>query len=105
MFYMPLLALAGLASAKMCVNNTVTVDLTARNAAFNISVPASQYQVTAFAQFLARQGGNATAQAASGFNNVNGTYQISTQFCRPDVMNNTNAVVQVLTHGIGFDKT
>ena len=103
--YIPLLALIGLASAKICVNSTVAVQLSARNVNFNISVPQNQYEVTAFAQFLARQGQNATALVAKGFNNVNGTYRISTQFCRPDTMNNTNAVVQVLTHGIGFDKT
>lgn len=103
--YIPLLALVGLASAKICVNNTVTIQLAARNIDFNISVPQNQYEVTAFTQFLARQGSDATAQAAHRFNNVNGTYKVSTQFCRPDTMNNTNAVVQVLTHGIGFDKT
>ncbi|CAF9906546.1 MAG: hypothetical protein GOMPHAMPRED_004777 [Gomphillus americanus] len=103
--YFALFALMGLASAKMCVNNTVTVNLSANNVNFNISAPKSQYEVTMMVQFLARQGQNATDRLASGFHSVNGTYTISTQFCRPDNMTGSNPVVQVLTHGVGFDKT
>ncbi len=34
-----------------------------------------------------------------------GTYNISVKFCKPDRENGTNPTVQVLTHGLGFDKT
>jgi pimeloyl-ACP methyl ester carboxylesterase len=46
---------------------------------------------------------NATEQALKGYATVSGTYNISAQFCTPQ--GGPTTAVQVLTHGIGFDKT
>ncbi|KAH7336492.1 hypothetical protein BKA65DRAFT_527260 [Rhexocercosporidium sp. MPI-PUGE-AT-0058] len=52
-----------------------------------------------------QQGRNFTDLAIVGYGTTSGTYNISTQFCMPDSSNVTAPTVQVLTHGIGFDKT
>jgi hypothetical protein len=36
--------------------------------------------------------------------NFNGTYPISVMYCTPGVKTSKSSIVQVLTHGIGFDK-
>ena len=99
--------LACLAGAKHCLNQTIPVTITSRNAIYgNAPVPHNSIEVTAFAQAAAVQGVNGSAQAFTKFNNVQGTYNISTQFCTPDrYLSKDPMVVQVLTHGVGFDKT
>ncbi|KAL1635543.1 hypothetical protein SLS56_001594 [Neofusicoccum ribis] len=101
------LALASLASAtKQCVVQTVPVDIEARNAVFdNSTTPHSNIDATWFVQNMTRQGHNFTNEVVQGFSTVKGTYQISTQLCWDDKTTADNATLQVLTHGIGFDKT
>lgn len=101
------LALASLASAtKQCVAQTVPVDIEARNAVFdNSTTPHSNIDATWFVQNMTRQGHNFTNEVVQGFSTVKGTYQISTQLCWDDKTTADNATLQVLTHGIGFDKT
>lgn len=99
-------ALASLCVAKQCVNATVPVTISARQGVFgNVNVPHTPEEVTAIVQAAAVQGANATAQALTGYQTINGTYNISTQFCIPSNMKSTDPTVQILTHGIGFDKT
>lgn len=93
------------AAAKSCRNITIPVTVSARTGIFNIDVPSTNLEATTFAQNLTRQGGNFTDQALTGYQTTSGTYQISTQFCQPDQSNLTNPTLQILTHGIGFDKT
>ena len=100
------LALAGLASAKKCMNMSVPVTIKSRNAVFGgTALPVTALDATTFLQNMTQQGRNFTADALTGYADVSGTYNISTQFCVPSVNNVSNPTVQVLTHGIGFDKT
>ena len=98
--------LAALAASKKCMNATVPVDVSARNGVFGkIPVPQTNPEATAFIQSLLQQGRNYTAMGLTGYQTINKTYHISAQFCTPDVENGNNPTVQVLTHGIGFDRT
>lgn len=99
--------LAAVASAKQCTNMTIPVDIEARQGMFNVPNITTDQDVTQFFQnYSSIMGGtNYTAEVLTGYQTVTGTYNISAKFCTPDVMNSTKPVVQVLTHGIGFDKT
>lgn len=116
-----LLQAVGLVTARLCMNITVPVTIQSRNGVFNIVAPTNNLEVTTLIQAAARQGTNATAATLTGYADVSGTYNISTKFCLPNASNVTTAnstmgtnttaassmtpVVQILTHGIGFDKT
>jgi hypothetical protein len=100
-----LVLLATSAAAKQCMNMTVSVDISARTAVFNVPVPQTNLEATSFIQNFTRQGRNFTDTILTGYKTTAGKYNISTQFCVPTVNNVTNPTVQILTHGIGFDKT
>lgn len=93
------------AAAKQCMNISVPVDISARTAIFDLLVPRSNSDATAFIQNFTQQGRNYTDIALTGYQNTAGKYQISTQFCVPSVNNVSTPTLQILTHGIGFDKT
>lgn len=114
--------LASVATAHVCINATVPVTITAREATFgNLATPQTNQDAIYFALNETKQGSNFTDVALTGYHTKKGTYNISTQFCMPDSVakevasgtwgskssntNTSNPVVQVLTHGIGFDKT
>ncbi|KAL9124757.1 MAG: hypothetical protein Q9175_008184 [Cornicularia normoerica] len=97
--------LAGSAAAKTCMNLTVPVTISARTAVFDITLPQTNLDATTFAQNQTQQGQNFTMTALSGYATTAGTYNISAEFCMPSSMNTTKPTVQILTHGIGFDKT
>lgn len=99
--------LAGSVAAKTCINMTVPVTISARTGVFNIAVPQTNFDATTFSQNSTQQGRNFTETALSGYATTAGTYDISTQFCVPSSMSTTmtKPTVQILTHGIGFDKT
>ena len=99
------IVLAGSAAAKTCVNTTVPVTVSARTGVFNIAVPQTNLDATSFIQNDTQQGRNFTETALSGYATTAGTYDISAEFCMPSSMNMTKSTVQILTHGIGFDKT
>ena len=102
-----MVVLAGSAAAKTCINMTVPVTISARTGVFNIAVPQTNLDATTFAQNQTQQGRNFTQTALSGYATTAGTYNISAQYCMPSSMNasTTESTVQILTHGIGFDKT
>ncbi|KAL2824567.1 Alpha/Beta hydrolase protein [Aspergillus pseudoustus] len=101
----------GTTTARFCQNQTIQLQVTARNAVFdNLITPATDPEAVNFALAASKQGANGTAQALTGYNTITGTYQLSTQYCTPnDADTAANATVapilQILTHGIGFDKT
>lgn len=101
----PLALLTTFAAAKKCMNASVPVTISARQGIFNIDVPQTSLDAITLIQNITQQGRNFTDVALSGYQTVSGTYNISTQFCTPDANTSTNPTVQVLTHGIGFDKT
>jgi len=94
------------AAAKRCINATIPLNLSARQAVFNLAMPQTNLEVTDFILNMTRQGGNFTNEVLTGYNTTVGIYNISTQYCVPsNRTNSTTPTVQVLTHGIGFDKT
>lgn len=97
--------LTGCVAAKNCRNITVPVTLSVREGTFNIAVPSDSIEVTDFVLNVTQQGRNFTATALAGYHTQSGVYDISATFCKPSVDTSTNATVQVLTHGIGFDRT
>ncbi|KAJ0341597.1 hypothetical protein COL922a_002036 [Colletotrichum nupharicola] len=97
------LAFAALASAKMCKNITVEVDISARNAVFDLEAPKTNVEVTNFLLNLSQQGANYTATALKDYADVSGTYQLASTYCEPDA--GPGAVIQILTHGVGFDRS
>ncbi|KAL8733293.1 MAG: hypothetical protein Q9181_003632 [Wetmoreana brouardii] len=96
---------ASLTTAKQCLNFTVPVSISARNGVFDIPTLQGNADATTFAQNLTSIRGNFTEEALLDYATVSGIYDISVKFCKPDVENSTSPTVQVLTHGLGFDKT
>lgn len=97
------LLLAGFATARTCTNVTIPVDISSRQGLFK-SVPAEgNLDTQAFAQAFTQQGRNYSDLLLEGYQTLKGSYKISAQFCRPD--NGAGSTVQLLSHGIGFDKT
>ncbi|KAJ5307011.1 hypothetical protein N7508_006026 [Penicillium antarcticum] len=97
---------AGVATAKTCLDMIVQVPVTAHNGVFDkISTPQTNLDATAFALHASTQGANVTADALSGYATVSGIYDISAQYCMPDNSGDSAHVLQILTHGMGFDKS
>ncbi|CAK4028180.1 alpha beta-hydrolase [Lecanosticta acicola] len=98
-------ALGSLASGKKCANITVPVTVNARNAVFDKAAltPHSNIDVTNFILNLSQQGHNYTQEQLKGYQNVEGTYHLATTYCYPD--SGAPSTVQLLTHGIGFDRS
>ena len=104
--FISIVALAANTLAKQCFNATVPVTVKSRNGVFgNIAVPETNLDAITFSQRDTQQGANLTAAALTDYADVFGTYNISTQFCMPSKVPKSFSTVQVLTHGIGFDKT
>lgn len=100
------LAACGLVSAaKVCTNVTVPVNIMARQGVFDVPEIASNLDATIFALNFTKQGTNFTDIALRGYQTVTGQYNISAKYCKPDNVTSSNPTVQVLTHGIGFDKS
>jgi len=95
-------ALTSTAAAARCQNLTIPVSISARNGEFNLANPTSSIDATNFALRMARQGHNYTDEILNGYHTVSGDYNISATYCEPDA--GPGKVVQVLTHGIGFDR-
>ncbi|KAF2658539.1 alpha/beta-hydrolase [Lophiostoma macrostomum CBS 122681] len=99
-----LLVFAGLATAKQCQNFTIPVDITARQGKF-LEIPLEgNLDATTFSQLLTQNGANYTATLLQGYQTLQGSYNISAKYCIPD-NEKPGPIVQVLSHGIGFDKS
>ena len=96
--------LAGVAAAKTCTNFTIPVDISSRQGLFREVPTAGNLDATAFAQEFTRIGQNYTAVLLQDYQTLKGSYKISAKFCTPD-SGSKSSVVQLLNHGIGFDKT
>ena len=107
--------LATSVAAKTCINATVPVSVDSRTGLFSIATPLTNFDATTFASNFTQQGRNFTQFALEGYQTINKQYNISTEFCMPGSRASSQGnwgssmeaslVVQVLTHGIGFDKT
>lgn len=94
---------AGLASARKCQNITVPVSISARNGVFNLAIPQSNIDVTNFIVDLAEQGVNYTQAVLTGYATISGDYELAATYCAPD--SGDGKTLQILTHGIGFDRS
>jgi hypothetical protein len=99
-------------SARKCQDIVVPVTISARNGVFNLTTPQTNIDVTNFILNSVLPGHNGTQEVLTGYDTVSGTYQLQTTFCQPDSTNwrrggspSGENVVQLLTHGIGFDRT
>jgi hypothetical protein len=97
------LALAGLASARQCSNFLIPTTIASRQGQFREVPVEGNLDVNAFATRFNEFQKNYTAELLEGYQTLTGTYNISAQYCVPD--NGSSGTIQVLTHGIGFDKT
>ena len=99
------LAATSLASAaKVCTNVTVPVNIEARQGVFDVPTLHSNIDATTFSLNYTTIGSNFSAKALTGYQTVRGLYNISAKYCRPENDTTSNPTVQVLSHGIGFDK-
>lgn len=98
--------MAGIASAKTCYNMTIPVTAAAENADFGgIETPQTNLDATAFILDATRQGGSGTEDFLTGSKNVSGQYEISARYCMPSNAGGIAPTLQILTHGMGFDKS
>lgn len=88
----------------VCVSGTVSIQAsTSQNLKFNFELPQNQSQVTnTFLRLLSNPSPFAQ-ELVGGTQSVNGTYEIGATLCTP-ANNTTPDQVQLLTHGIGFDR-
>lgn len=91
--------------ARQCQNITVSVSLTAQNTVLQVPVPMSDIESTNYilsALQSARSGGGGTSPPAV-YTNISGQYELAATYCEPD--RGPSRILQVLTHGIGFDRS
>lgn len=101
-----LLLSATFVSAKTCSDITIPVDIEARNGVFGkFKKPVTNSDAIAFNLDVARQGINFTESILTGYTTISGRYHISAQYCAPEKSTSKDVTLQILTHGIGFDKT
>ncbi|KAL7792434.1 hypothetical protein V8C37DRAFT_416327 [Trichoderma ceciliae] len=98
-----LLALAAGVMARKCQNLSIPISISARNAVFDLPNPASEIDVTNFFLGFTHPGTNFTDSVLTGYNTVSGNYHIAATYCQPD--HGPGEVLQILTHGIGFDRS
>lgn len=93
----------GYTAARQCQTLSIPVDITSRQGIFKEVPVEGNLDVGAFATRYNQFSFNYSAELFTGFQTLQKSIEISAQYCKPD--NGSNGVVQVLTHGIGFDKT
>lgn len=104
-FWLSFFTFFGIVLAKRCQDLTIPIELSVRQGVFDVPQLRDNYDACVFQQNLTSISGgvNYTAKVLTGYATVNGSYNISAELCVPD--NSTANVIQVLTHGIGFDKS
>ncbi|KFA66079.1 hypothetical protein S40285_08137 [Stachybotrys chlorohalonatus IBT 40285] len=98
-----ILSLAAGSLARVCQNITVPVSITSRNGVFNLEAPTTQIDVTDFFLQLSYQGVNYTEKILQDYATISNTYSLAATYCQPDA--GPGKTLQILTHGIGFDRS
>jgi|SRR5690242_137624 len=93
----------GYAAARQCQTLSIPVDITSRQGIFRKVPVEGNLDVGAFATRYNQISFNYTAELLTGFQTLQKSIEISAQYCKPDA--GGNGIAQILTHGIGFDKT
>lgn len=94
------LLLASIAAAKECTTFQIPISIESRQGQFKKIPIENNLDVNAFSLRFTEFGKNYTAELLEGFQTLKGNYDISAQYCKGSA-----GVIQVLSHGIGFDKT
>jgi hypothetical protein len=91
-------------SGAKCTTFKVSVDVSLDNAAvFGYPQPLKDsFQTTGILSDVVRRDGP-VEQLITGTKPLKGTYDISVTYCEPKKRCGKNGVLQILTHGIGFD--
>jgi hypothetical protein len=97
------LALAGFTFARQCSNFIIPTTIASRQGQFREVPVEGNLDVGAFVARFNQFQKNYTAELLEGYQTLEGTYNVSAQYCTPD--SGSSGTIQVLTHGIGFDKT
>jgi pimeloyl-ACP methyl ester carboxylesterase len=96
-------ACAVAAADRVCQELTIPVSVTARNGEFDITAPSNDIEVTNFVLNLAQAGHNYTADLLQNYVTVSGDYSIAATYCHPS--SGPTEKLQILTHGVGFDRS
>jgi hypothetical protein len=97
------LLLAGLAAARQCCYIDIPVDISSRQGKFKEVPVESNLDTGNFATKFVEFQKNYTAALLEGYQTFEKHGSISAQYCHPD--GGSNGKIQLLSHGIGFDKT
>jgi hypothetical protein len=95
--------LASIAAARQCTNVQIPIDISSRQGQFKEVPVDNNLDVGGFATRFNRFQVNYTTTLLEGYQTLQGSYEISAQYCKPD--GGSSGTIQLLTHGIGFDKT
>lgn len=99
-------ASTSVALAKECINITIPVTLSGRNGVFGGQPRlVNDFNVTTFSQNFTSIKANYTAAVTTNYTTNSGSYDIAARLCTPTASTPENSTVQVLTHGLGFDRT
>lgn len=93
----------GYAAAKQCQTLSIPVDISSRQGVYKEVPVENNLDVSAFWTRFNEYQYNYTAALQTGFQTLQKSIQISAQYCTPD--GGSKGVAQILSHGIGFDKT
>jgi hypothetical protein len=94
------LLLATVTAAKECSTFQIPISIESRQGQFKQIPVENNLDANAFSLHFTEFGKNYTAELLQGYQTLKGNYEISAQYCKGSA-----GVVQVLSHGIGFDKT
>ncbi|KAK7747561.1 hypothetical protein SLS62_009059 [Diatrype stigma] len=97
-----LASLAAAVVARQCQNLTFPVSITARNGKFDLKAPSNNIEVTNFILDLTQPGRNLSDILLQDYVTINGTFSMGATYCEPDT--GPGKALQVLTHGVGFDR-
>lgn len=95
--------LSGYVTAKQCQTLSIPVDISSRQGVFTEVPVENNLDVSGFATRFNQFQYNYSAALFTGFQTLQKSIAISAQYCTPD--GGSNGIAQILSHGIGFDKT
>lgn len=97
------LTLFGVASARNCSTFLIETTITPRQGLFREIPIESNVDVGAFVSHFTKFQSNYTQELLEGYQTLEWTVNISAQYCQPHGKHSDT--IQLLSHGVGFDKT
>ena len=88
-----------------CIHGTIAINVTATNLHFTIQPPSDQYAATEIVQELVEHNSSLVPSTSTGPVEVSGSYNISATLCYPKGYGPQIKTINILTSGIGFDKS